>query len=119
MVITIQALRSVSLVFSGFMIQIVRGERLTRQNISTVTFVPKHLYNGIRRPVNVPQIGLPAQFSERLRDLGSCLSVQIHVEDQLYRGGLLRINHEVSIRIVGIAQQLGRQRQSPIQPHPE
>ena len=118
-VVPVKALGSVPPILSGLVVQIVGGEGLPGQHIPAMPLIAKDLDNGVGCPLDIPQISLPAQLGERRRNVGGGISVQIHIEDEFYRGGFIRVDDQVSICVVRIPQQLGRQWQTSVQPHPQ
>ena len=107
-VIPVKALGAVAPILPGLVVQVVRGEGLSGQHIPAMTLIAKNLNNGIGGPFDISQVGLTAQLGKRRRDVAGGVAVQIHVEDELHRRRFLRVDHQVSIPVVRIAQQLGR-----------
>ena len=117
MVVSIEALGPVASILSGFMGQIAGRIGFPGQHISAMPFISKHLHNGIRCPLDISQVGLPTHLGKCCGNVRRGISVQIHIKDELHRRRFLRIDHQVSIRIMGISQQLRSKRHPAVQTH--
>ena len=64
MVVTIDALWPIPSVFPSFVGQIVGGKRLAGKDIPAMALIPEHLYNRVRGPIHIAQIGFAAQLRQ-------------------------------------------------------
>ena len=116
--VAITALRTLTSILLGFVIAIVWRKGLSGQYISAMALVAKDLHDSRGSPVDIPQIGLAAQGVERIRNLLRGVSIQIHKKCQFHGWRLVGIWNKAAIGIVSIAEQLGSQRYTIVQPHP-
>ena len=79
-------------------------------------FIAEDLNNGARRPLDIAEIGLPPERLKRVRDFRRRIPIEVHIKNQLDRGGLLRIYHEVAVGVMGVSKQFRRKRQPAVEP---
>ena len=115
--VAITALRTLTSILFGFVIAIVWRKSLSGQHIPAMALVAKDLHDSRGSPVDIPQIRLSTQGIERIRNLLRGVAIQIHIKSQFHCWSLVRIWNKAAIGIVGIAEQLGSQRYSIVQPH--
>ena len=116
--VAITALRTLTSILFGFVIAIVWRKGLSGQHIPAMALIAKDLHDSRGSPVDIPQIGLAAQGVERIRNLLRGVSIQIHKKCQFHGWRLVGIWNKAAIGIVSIAEQLGSQRYTIVQPHP-
>ena len=116
--VAITALRTLASILLGFVIAIVWRKGLSGQYIPAMALVAKDLHDSRGSPVDIPQIGLAAQGVECICNLLRGVAIQIHIKSQFHCWRLVGIWNKAAIGIVGIAEQLGSQRYSIVQPHP-
>ena len=119
MVIPVQALRPVAPVLAGFVRQVTGRPGFPRQHIAAVPFVAQNLDDGIGRPLHVSQVSPLSQFGHCVCNLLRGVAVQIHIKDQFHGRGFLGVDHQVAVRIVGIAEQFRGERKPAVQAHPQ
>lgn len=82
-----------------------------------MALIAKDLHDSRGSPVDIPKIGLATQGIECIRNLLRGVAIQIHIKSQFHCWRLVRIWNKAAVGIVSIAEQLGSQRYSIIQPH--
>ena len=99
--------------------QIIRRIRFPGQNIAAVALIAQYLQDAAGGPLGIPKIRSAAQGGKRVRNLLGRVPIQVHIKRQLNSGGLIWIDHKVPVPVVTVAQQLGRERDAVVQPHPQ
>ena len=84
-----------------------------------MTLVTQNLDNSSGSPLDIPKVGLAFQGNERICDLLGSIAEKVHVEGKLNCLRFLRIDDEVAVSIVCVAQQLRRKRNAVVKTHPE
>lgn len=117
--VAVKALGPVAFILLGFVGEVVGGKGFSGEHVPAVAFVAQHLHHRVGRPPKIAQICFPSLACEDFRNLAGGIAVKVQVKNQLYRGGFFGVDHQIPFAVVGIPQQLGSQRQSTIQTHPQ
>ena len=117
--VAVKALGPVAFILLGFVGEVVGGKGFSGEHVPAMAFVAQHLHHRVGRPPKIAQIRFPSLACEDFRDLAGGVAVKVQVKNQLYRGGFLRVDHQISFAVMGIPQQLGSQGQPAVQAHPQ
>ena len=110
MVIEVSALRPLPTVFLRKVISVVRCISLSCQHISAMALIPKDLDDAVCCPLDVSKIRFPLKSNECIRNLLRGVSVEIHIECQLYSRGLFWVNDQIPLTVMAVSKQLWRER---------
>lgn len=103
----------IAFIFLCLMILEVRRISFPGKNISTVTFVSDHAPDRTWIPYFVTQFGLSSILGQQVSNLLRCPAVDIQVIDHLDSFRFLRIDHQLTVLISVIAEQLRCQEDTP------
>ena len=101
------------------MVAVVGGVGLSGEHIAAVTLVAQNAGDAAGGPLDVPEVGLAPQGIESVRNFLRGIAVEAHIKRQFYGGSLFGVDGQVPFAVVGVAQQLRRQRDAVVQAHPQ
>ena len=91
------------------MIEIARRPGLPGKDIATVPLVLQHGKDSIRAPLRIAGLRAPPQLHQRIRDLLTGISVQVHKEAEPDGQRFILVDDQLAIFAHIIAQERGRQ----------